>query len=137
MTDANLSLYGNRKQEVDWMEFIITVIGLLILLFVVEKITNKILSVEQRKISETSGKSIDRWGQTILFIVFLIMLWFAIDSSDFLLLFYVMIYLALYFGFQAIIEFIYIKESRQYISTIVVLILILGVMYNLDHDPFW
>ncbi|WP_208588687.1 DUF4181 domain-containing protein [Gracilibacillus suaedae] len=119
------------------MEFIITVIGLLILLFVVEKITNKILSVEQRKISETSGKSIDRWGQTILFIVFLIMLWFAIDSSDFLLLFYVMIYLALYFGFQAIIEFIYIKESRQYISTIVVLILILGVMYNLDHDPFW
>ncbi|MDF1509908.1 DUF4181 domain-containing protein [Robertmurraya sp. DFI.2.37] len=119
------------------MEFIATVIGLLILLFVIEKITNKILSIEKKKISETSGSRINRLGQTVLFILLLFLLWFMIESSDIQGLFYFTTYLALLFGYQAVMEFIFIKSSRQYISTTILLIIVLVVVFNLNRYPFF
>lgn len=119
------------------MEFIATVIGLLILLFVIEKIINKILSVEKKKISETSGRRINRWGQTVLFIILLFLLWFMIESSDIQSMFYFTVYLALLFGYQAVMEFIFIKRSRQYISTAILLIIVLVVVFNLNKYPFF
>ena len=120
------------------MEFILFLIGLLILLLVVEKITNKILGVEKKKISETSGKNIDRWGRGIILVIFLSTLWFVITiDSDILTKLYWMTNLALLIGFQAITEFIFIKKSKQYISTSIMLILGLILMYNIDKFPFW
>ncbi|RCW76903.1 DUF4181 domain-containing protein [Saliterribacillus persicus] len=111
------------------------VIALLILLIVVEKIANKILSVEKIKMSETSGKIINRWGQTILFIIFLVQLWLMVDSSDMQRMFYFTIYLALLFGYQALMEFIFIKKSKQYISTAILLSIVL-IIINLESFPF-
>ena len=91
------------------------IIGLLILLFLIDKISNKILGVEKKKISETSGKNVDRWGGITILILFLITQWFGItNESDTLRMSYWMTYLAFLFGFQAIMEYIFIKESRQY-----------------------
>ncbi len=118
------------------MEFIVIVIVLLILLIVVEKIANEICSVEKKNMSETSGKMINRWGQTILFIIFLVQLWFMVDSSDMQRMFYFTIYLALLFGYQALMELIFIKKSKQYISTAVLLIIVLVIIFNLESFPF-
>ncbi|WP_404451870.1 DUF4181 domain-containing protein [Virgibacillus necropolis] len=119
------------------MKFVAFFIGLLILLFVVEKVTNKILGVERKKVSETSGKNLDFWGRGIILVIFLSTLWFVItNNSDILTKFYWMTYLALLIGFQVIMEFIFIKESKQYISTTLLLILCLVVMYNIDNFPF-
>lgn len=118
-----------------YAEFIVIVIALLILLIVVEKIANKILSVEKIKMSETSGKIINRWGQTILFIIFLVQLWLMVDSSDMQRMFYFTIYLALLFGYQALMEFIFIKKSKQYISTAILLSIVL-IIINLESFPF-
>ena len=108
-------------------------IGLLILLFLVDKISNKILGIEKKKVSETSGKNVDRWGSIAILILFLITKWFGItNDSDTLRMSYWMICLAFLFGFQAIMEYIFIKESRQYISTTILLIIILFIVYNLD-----
>lgn len=104
------------------MGFIAAVIGLVIFLIVADKITNKIFAVEKEKLAETSGRRINHWGQAILFIFFLVLLWFMIDSSDILRMFYIIIFLALSFGYQAVMEFIFIKESRQYISTTILVI---------------
>nr|WP_256522463.1 DUF4181 domain-containing protein [Halobacillus sp. A5] len=106
-------------------------------MFVTEKITNKILRVEKVRISETSGKNLDRWGRGIILLVFIITLWFVIDlNSDALIKYYLMAYLAIILGFQAIMEFTFIKDSKQYISTMIILLMSLIIMYNVDKFPF-
>lgn len=107
------------------MEFIATVIGLIILLFVVEKIMNKMLPVERKKLSETAGRRIDQWGKLILLMIILGSLWFSIGSSDTIQMLYLLITLALIFGYQAVMEFIFIRNSRQYIATTILLIVII------------
>lgn len=57
-------------------------IGLLILLSLVDKISNKILGVEKKKVSETSGKNVDRWGSITFLILFLITQWFGITNDS-------------------------------------------------------
>ncbi len=118
------------------VEFTATIIGLVILVFVIQKILIKILSVEKKKLSETSGKRIDRWGQRVFLVITLVMLWFMMGSSDLQNITYFTIYLVLLSGYQAIMEFIFIKKSRQYISTTILLIILLVIMFNFDKYPF-
>ncbi|MCP3029008.1 DUF4181 domain-containing protein [Halobacillus sp. A5] len=119
------------------MEFVAFLIVLIAMMFVTEKITNKILRVEKVRISETSGKNLDRWGRGIILLVFIITLWFVIDlNSDALIKYYLMAYLAIILGFQAIMEFTFIKDSKQYISTMIILLMSLIIMYNVDKFPF-
>ena len=40
-------------------------------MFLLEKILNRLLGVEKKKVSETSGKRVDRWGRGIILILFL------------------------------------------------------------------
>ncbi|WP_083180375.1 DUF4181 domain-containing protein [Paenibacillus yonginensis] len=47
-----------------------------------------------------------------------------------------MIYMTLSFGFRALMEFIYIKESRQFIGSIIGLILVLIVTYAVYQNAF-
>ena len=44
---------------------------LFILGVLLEKGINKLLGVEKKKVSETSGKKVDRWGRGIILILFL------------------------------------------------------------------
>ncbi len=119
------------------MEFLVFLIVLITLMFMTEKITNKILRVEKVRISDTSGKNLDRWGRGIILSVFLSALWFGIDiNSDALIKYFFMSYLAITLGFQAIMEFIFIKDSKQYISTMMLLIMSLIIVYNVDNFPF-
>ncbi|WP_458414875.1 DUF4181 domain-containing protein [Schinkia sp. CFF1] len=110
---------------------LVLILILIVLLILIEKLTNKILGEQKKKISETPGKNIDRWGRGIILVIFLSTQWFVItNDSENILKLYWMTYLALLFGFQAIMEFIYIKDSKQYISTTILLILGLFIMYN-------
>lgn len=118
------------------MVFITTVIGLLILLFVVEKGFNCLLSVDKKRISETTGKRVDRFGQMVLFVILLVVLWLMTDRSDTQRLFYFTSYLAILFGYQAIMEWIFIKNSRQYMSTAILFIIALMLMLNVESYPF-
>lgn len=108
------------------MEFISTVIGLIILLFGVEKITIKMLSIERKKLSETAGRRINRWGKLILLMIILGSLWFSIGSSDTIQMLFLLITLAVIFGYQAVMEFIFIRNLRQYIATTILLIVIIS-----------
>ncbi|MBM7553911.1 DUF4181 domain-containing protein [Thalassobacillus pellis] len=115
------------------MGFVAFFIVLTSLMFLTEKFTNKILRVQKVKISETAGKNLDRWGRGIILLVFLSLLWFVIDfNSDTIIKYYLMSYLAIILGFQAIMEFIFIKGSKQYISTMILLIMSLFIIYNVD-----
>jgi hypothetical protein len=93
---------------------------LFLVVFLIEKMTEKFLGVKRKKISETPGKSVDRWGRTIILIIFLVGYFFALtkESFDILKWHWVLFFTALT-GFQVILEWKYLKESKQYISTLI------------------
>lgn len=115
------------------MKFIVLLAVLLLLFFVLEKVINKFLGVEKKKISDTPGKKIDQWGRGITLFIFLFALWFVVDSDSFLVkkLFW-MSYLILLGGFQAVLEYIYLKNTKQYITTVIMVIVTLIFIFNME-----
>ncbi|WP_180349993.1 DUF4181 domain-containing protein [Bacillus sp. D386] len=93
---------------------------LFLVVFLIEKMTEKFLGVKRKKISETPGKSVDRWGRTIIVVIFLVGYFFALtkESFDILKWHWVLFFTAIA-GFQVILEWKYLKESKQYISTLI------------------
>ena len=64
------------------MRGLIFLIVFVILVFFLEKIINRLLGIKVKgKISETSGKSIDRWGRVIIAVIFLCFLPFFINEE--------------------------------------------------------
>lgn len=119
------------------MKFITFLFILIGLILIIEKIINRLLGVQKKKLSETPGKKIDQWGNRVILVTFLSTLWFVIPTgSDIMIKLYWMTYLLLILGFQAIMEFIYIKNSKQYVSTTILLILSLIFLYNIDNISF-
>ena len=114
------------------MEILLFIILIILMLFL-EKILNKIIGVEKKRISETSGKSVERWGRGIILVIFLIALPFVVSMDTNIIKWYLIVYFFLLLGFQSILEWKYLKNSKQYITTLVFLIIGLIVMYNLEY----
>jgi hypothetical protein len=113
--------------------FLVVIIVLIILLFLLEKIINKLLGVEKKKISETSGKNVDRWGRGIILVIFLCTLPFVITKDINVMMWYWILYLILLLGFQSILEWKYLKNSKQYVTTLIFLMLSVIIMYNIEY----
>lgn len=90
--------------------------------------------MEKKKISETSGKRIDRWGRGIILLIFLFTLPFVIfgDSTN-IIKWYWIVYITLLMGFQAFLEWKYLENSKQYVTTIIFIILSVIIMYNIEY----
>ncbi|TWD87891.1 uncharacterized protein DUF4181 [Neobacillus bataviensis] len=95
------------------MEFLVFIIVLIILQFLLEKIINKLLGVEKKKISETPGKNVYRWGRGIILVFFLCTLPFVITKDTSVMKWYWIFYLILLLGFQSILGWKYLKNSKQ------------------------
>lgn len=114
---------------------------MLILLFIViisilflglDKILDKLFGIENKKISDTPAKSINRWGRGILLVIFLCILpFFYTNQAD--IKWYWIFFITSLFSFQAILEWKYLKDSKQYIKTVIYLILYLLIMFNIDY----
>ncbi|WP_274310284.1 DUF4181 domain-containing protein [Solibacillus daqui] len=115
------------------MRFLILIIVLTIFLFFLEKIINKLLGVEKKKISETSGKKVDKWGRGIILVIFLCTLPFFVVQETNVLKWYWMLYLTALLGFQSILEWKYLKNSKQYVTTLIFLILGVIFLYNIKY----
>lgn len=107
---------------------------LVILVFLSEIIVNKLLGVEKKKVSKTSGKNVDRWGRGFIFVIFLCALPFVIikDDTNVMRWFWVL-NLILMLGFQSILEWKYLNNSKQYITTLIFLVLGVIIMYNIEY----
>lgn len=116
------------------MKVLVFLIILIILVFFLEKIINKLLHVEKKKISETPGKKLDRWGRGIILFIFLFTLPFIIfgDSTNFIKWYWI-IYLTVLMGFQAFLEWKYLKNSKQYVNTIFFMILTGIIIFNIEY----
>jgi hypothetical protein len=113
------------RQE-DYMGISISI--LVILLAVLAPLLRKWIVGYERYISETNGRRIDFWGRIILVIIFLLLLLFVIDPSDETTLkWFFIVFLTIMAVFQSIIERKYLKNSKEYIVTL--LLWIIGIIY--------
>ncbi|QNU07187.1 DUF4181 domain-containing protein [Peribacillus butanolivorans] len=117
--------------------FLVLIIVLIILGFLLEKIINKLLGVENKKISATSGKKVDRWGRGIILVIFLCTLPFVITKDTNVMKWYWILHLILLLGFQSILEWKYLKNSKQYVTTLIFLMLSVVIMYNTFSLIIW
>ncbi len=102
-------------------------------MFLLEKIIDKLLGIKaKRKISETSGKSIDRWGRTIIVVISLCCLPFVINDDGSLAKWYYVLFFTVLLGYQVILERIYLKNSKQFIGTFIFLIIFVVFIYNIE-----
>ncbi|RWR04835.1 DUF4181 domain-containing protein [Siminovitchia fortis] len=106
---------------------------LLILGFLLEQIINKLLGVKKKKVSETPGRKIDRWGRGILVVVFLCGFSFVIEADRSVIKWFWISYLIILLGFQAILEWKYLKDSNQYVTTFIFLLLGVALIYNMEY----
>ena len=111
----------------------ILIIVLIISIFIFEKAINKLLGVEKKKISETSGRNIDRRGRGIILVVFLCTLPFVITEDTSFMKWYWILYFIVLLGFQSILEWKYLKNSKQHVTTLIFLLFIVIIMYNIEY----
>ncbi len=103
-----------------------------IFFFLLEKIINKLLGVEKKKVSETSGKKVDRWGRGIILVIFLCTIPFFTLNTDGMKWYWIFYFIVL-FGFQSILEWKYLKNSKQHVTTLIFLMLGVIIMYNIEY----
>ena len=105
------------------LKLLVFFIILLVFVLLLEKILNRLLGVEKKRISETPGKNVDRWGRGIILIFFLCTIPFYVMADTSFIKWYWMLYMIILLGFQSILEWKYLKNSKQYITTLIFLIL--------------
>ena len=111
---------------------------LFILGVLLEKGINRLLGVKKKKISETSGKRVDRWGRVIILVICLSTLPFVVTMDTSIIKWYWIFYFILLLGFQSFMEWKYLRKSKQYVTTLIFLLIGVTFMYNLEYfiPPF-
>ena len=113
---------------------VLVLIIIFILVFLLEKIINKLLGIDKtKKISETSGRSVDRWGRGIILVILLCLIPFFITKEGSIMKWYFILQLISSLGFQSILEWKYLKNSKQYVSTVIILILGVVCIYHIEN----
>ncbi|PQD93890.1 hypothetical protein CYL18_17175 [Pradoshia eiseniae] len=113
------------------LRLLTVLIILLLVVFSVEKMTDKFWGVKRKSISETPGKRIDRWGRAIIIFIFVVSS-ITKGSSVILEWQFVLFFMAL-MGFQVILEWKYLKKSKQYISSLISSMIICPIILLVIH----
>lgn len=117
------------------MGFFWFLVVIFILIVPLDMLLNKLFKVDKKKISETSGKKIDQWGRGIILLVFLGGLTFVIYSEvDWNVTRWYFISLVIaQNGLQFILEWKYLKNTNQYLVTLIHLLLGTILIYNMQN----
>ena len=117
------------------MRFLIFISVFTISAILLEKIINKLLRVERKMISETSGRKADKWGRYIILVILLCTLPFFLvqDTNISSMKWYWILCYIVSLGFQSILEWKYLKQSKQYVTTLFFLILGVISLYNIEN----
>ena len=115
------------------MGFWVLIIIFAILVFLLDKILNKVLGIEKKNISETPGRKIDRWGRGIILVIVLCTLPFVLAQDTNVIKWYYIFLLILLFGFQSILEWKYLTGSKKYVATLIFLMLSVITLYNIEY----
>lgn len=112
------------------MKFLAIVLIIILLTFGLEVVFNKLLGVEKTKIADTPGREVDRRGRKIILvsIIFLLILSNVFNFSFLDTKWWWLGYFIILAGFQIFLEWKYIKNSKQYLTTIILSIICLVML---------
>jgi hypothetical protein len=86
----------------------------------------------KEKVTDTSGERTYRLGRIIIGIIFLVIFLFVFQTPN-LLKWALILFIITLLGFKAIMELKFLTKSKDYIATIISLIIGVVVLYNLDY----
>jgi len=114
------------------LKFIVFILAVFVIFFFLDKGFRKWLGIKKVKITDASYKKIDKTGRIIIGVVSICSLPFVISKGTSVLQWYFIFYFILLLGFQAILEWKYLKNSKEYIITLILLLLSVILLYNID-----
>ncbi|WP_202077607.1 DUF4181 domain-containing protein [Caldalkalibacillus salinus] len=99
-------------------------------IFVEDFLKKLILGEKRKKISDTSGKYIDLWWRYIVGTIALLTgLIVIIHTTNYLMVkWFWLIFITLAFGFQLFMQWKFLKEPREYIITLILLLISLLIV---------
>jgi hypothetical protein len=122
-----------------FMKFLLFMVIALAVFWLVNQGLTKWLGKDERKLSDTEGRLLDRWGRGVLLLIFLVVLIKirAIPEFDRAMSIYWLIFIILTFGFQSFMEWKYLKGSKEYLKTLIILCFSVAVLGLLYAFRFW
>ncbi len=107
------------------MRLLVILIILFFVTLLIEKTIDKLLGVKRKNIAKTNGKKVDQWGRGIIACIYLVYIFsreiVSIEWHFILFLFTLM-------GYQAILEWKYLRGSKQYLSTLLSSMIICSIL---------
>ncbi|MBB6452580.1 hypothetical protein HNQ94_001025 [Salirhabdus euzebyi] len=114
------------------MGVIVFLLVFIVLFVILEKLLINLFGIEKKKLSESPGKTINRRGRNIILVIFLVALPFVNFEEYSFIKWYFILFNVLLFGFQSFMEWIYVRESKQYVTSLFFLIIIVAFIYNAE-----
>ncbi|SFL98784.1 protein of unknown function [Gracilibacillus orientalis] len=93
-------------------------------------VSKLIVGKNKKKISETAGENIQIWGLLIIGIIGICSVFFFLDIfNNNVMKWFWLFFLILTLGFQSFLEWKFLKDSKEYVVSLIVLML--GLIYIL------
>ena len=105
-----------------------------IFMFLFEWLFKKTFGIQSKSISDTTAKKINLFGRIIIVLVFIVFLLpMGIDPNATEFKWYWLALFIAQWGFQGWLEWMYLRETKQHIISIVYLILSVVFVLNIEH----
>ncbi|NMH74243.1 DUF4181 domain-containing protein [Bacillus sp. RO2] len=114
------------------MTFVWMMLTIAVALVIVDVVLRKLLGIKRAKLTDPKGKKIDLFGRIICAILIFILYPAVIETGVLQLKHLFVIFFTVLFCLQAIIQFIYIKESKEYIITLLINVVFVAFLLNID-----
>lgn len=111
------------------MNYFIFFLFFSLVFFALERGLVKVFGIKRKSLSETAGKKIDQWGRGILLVVHLSVLLFILQM-ELNIKWYLISFFITSFGFQMVLEWVYLKKTKQHILTLIYLVISVPILYN-------
>jgi hypothetical protein len=102
-----------------------------IALLLVDVVVRKALNIKRVKLTDPKAKKIDMFGRILCVILIFVTFPPLLDNEVISLKYLFIIFFVALLSFQAILQYIYIKESKEYIITLLMSVVFI-VMFNID-----
>ncbi|WP_421378480.1 DUF4181 domain-containing protein [Bacillus salacetis] len=123
------------------MKFISFIVITAVVFWLIERLLTMWLGKDKRKISDTDGKLLDRWGRGVILLIALVMLNKVQQMPDSrqAMNIYWMSFAILILGFQSYMQWKFLKGSKEYLKTLIFLGVVLcgfGLMGVIGYSLF-
>ncbi|TYS68207.1 DUF4181 domain-containing protein [Sutcliffiella horikoshii] len=114
------------------MTFVWLMLTIAVALIFIDVVGRKLLGIKRAKLTDPKGKKIDLLGRVICVILAFVLYPTFIETEVLEMNYLFIIFFTVLFCFQAIIQYIYIKESKEFIITLLMNIVFVVFLFNID-----